>query len=78
MSFTVENPWGTGTNQEALEFWLGYLATLPVEGKERTIRGRTWIGPDEAEARKMVQFYEARVAAESGPAINYARRCRPL
>lgn len=78
MAFDIDNPVGTGTDAELLEFTRAAIATITLHGQSYTIRGRTYTRADLKELREQLTWLESRISATSGPAINYARRQRPL
>lgn len=80
MAFDIDNPIGTGTDQELLEFTRAAIAEITLHGFSRTIRGRILTKENLASLRAQVDWLEARIAAadSSGSSVNYAQRCRPL
>lgn len=79
MAFDIENPIGTGTDQELLDFTRAAIAQITLHGKAYTVRGRQLTREDLPALHKQHDWLEARIAAanSTGPAINYARRQRP-
>jgi hypothetical protein len=65
------------TDAELLALWRECLATISVKGGRYRIGQREWQSHDLREVREMVEYYERRVAAESGLAVNHARFVRP-
>lgn len=70
---------GSGTDTEILAMWRAYLASIPLMGTVREIRGRKVTLPDADKTMEIIQQLEARIAAASGTsATNYFSRQRPL
>ena len=81
MAFDLQNPIGTGSDAELLEFWRAHLASLPLMGQEREIRGRKVKLPGAEETLAIIEQLESRInAAASSTAnkCNYVSRQRPL
>lgn len=78
MAFDIENPVGTGTDEELLEFTRAAIAEVTLHGHSRTIRGRMLTKSDLPELRKQVEWLENRINAASGSAVNYAKRMPPV
>lgn len=79
MAFDIENPIGTGTDAELLEFTRAAIAQITLHGKAYTVRGKTLTRADLPDLRKQVEWLEARINADSGASkSNIASRQRPL
>ncbi len=79
MAFTVSNPYGTGTDAEILEFLRGALVSVVMHGWYRMADGRTVQHATPDQLQKVIDVYEAKVAAAStttAQATNHARRMR--
>ncbi len=83
MAFDIENPVGTGTDAELLEFTRAAIAEVTLHGFMRTARGNRIITKERLPALwDQVRILEARIAAAgsstAGSKNNYARRLPPL
>jgi hypothetical protein len=77
MAFDLENPIGTGTDQELLDFTRAAIAEITLHGFMRTGNGRTLTKENLKTLREQVDWLESRInSANNGPAINYAKRMR--
>lgn len=79
MAFNVSNPYGTGTDAEILEFLRGAMVSVVMHGWYRMTDGRTVQHATPEQLQKVIDIYEAKVAAAStsvAQATNHARRMR--
>lgn len=80
MAFALENPIGTGTDQELLDFTRAAIAQITLHGQAYTINGRQLTRANLKELRDQEQCYETRINAAAGQSRskeNYARFRRP-
>lgn len=80
MSFNVENPHGTGTDQELLDITRGMIAAITAYGHAYDHRGKKVERASLPQLQKQVEWLEARIDAETrvaGSAVNYLSRQRP-
>ncbi len=81
MAFDIENPLGTGTDAELLQFTRAAIARITLHGTARGDNGQTLTFAHLDELWKQVRILEARIAAAataSASKSNYARLNRPL
>ena len=73
-------PWvaaGTGTDQELLDLYRAAAAQIAATGQEYYLPdGSRLRRADLADIQRAIEFYEARVNAESGLSINLVRLTR--
>lgn len=80
MAFTVENPHGTGTDQELLDLTRGMIAAITVYGHTYDHRGKRVERASLPDLWKQVEKLETRISAATdvaGSAVNYLSRQRP-
>lgn len=78
MAFDIDNPIGTGTDQELLEFTRAAIAQITLHGQAYTHDGRELTRADLRSLREQVTWLEGRInAAAGGSANNIARFRRP-
>lgn len=81
MAFDIANPIGTGTDQELLDFTRAAIAQVTLHGQSYSHDGRQLTRADLEDLRKQLEYFEARVNAESGTSrskVNVGRMVRPL
>jgi hypothetical protein len=80
VAFDIENPIGTGTDEELLEFTRAAIAQITLHGVAYTVRGRQLTRASLQQLREQVQWLEARISAAEGGGskTNSASRQRPL
>lgn len=76
MPFDIENPIGTGTDQELLELTRATIAKVTAFGETRGVNGRTITMSDLPSLYDAMERLEARISSAtnggSGSATNYA------
>jgi hypothetical protein len=79
MAFDIENPVGTGTDAELLEFTRAAIAEVTLHGFMRQGRGKMLTKSDLSVLQKQVEWLESRIASAEGGgnAVNYPLRRRP-
>lgn len=74
MAFDIDNPVGTGTDQELLDLTRASIAKVTAFGETRGINGRTIGMADLPSLYEAMAILESRIAASttSGSATNFA------
>lgn len=81
MAFSIENPHGTGTDQELLDITRGMIAAITAYGHAYDHRGKRVERERLEDLRKQVEWLETRIASATttaGDAVNYLSRQRAL
>jgi len=81
MAFDIDNPIGTGTDAELLEFTRAAIAQITLHGQAYGERGRTLTRADLKDLREQADWLEKKIAAAAGSGgskVNYAARGRVL
>jgi hypothetical protein len=63
VAFDIENPVGTGTDAELLEFTRAAIAEITLHGFMRTGKGRTLTKENLSSLREQVDWLESRIAS---------------
>jgi len=81
MAFDIENPIGTGTDAELLQFTRAAIAQITLHGQAYGERGRTLTRADLKDLREQADWLEKKIVAATssgGSKVNYATRGRVL
>jgi hypothetical protein len=76
MAFDLENPIGTGTDAELLEFTRAAIAQITLHGQAYTQRGRAMTRADLADLQKQVTWLETRINAAASSTANKSNLVR--
>lgn len=76
MAFDLENPIGTGTDAELLEFTRAAIAQITLHGQAYTQRGRTLTRADLETLQKQVTWLETRINAATSSTANKSNLVR--
>jgi hypothetical protein len=79
MAFNIENPVGTGTDDELLAFTRAAIARITLHGTAYTVDGMSLTRADLGALQKQAEWLEARISAASSSrtTTNHARLGRP-